>query len=257
VQHVGASSGCSGDAEGGAEYFGDAAAAASPGAGGDALSLTAAGDELCGWCRRRPRAATGLWCSKRCRQTAWRFRKLVVAEDLGDTPKRLAYADPPYPGTARRWYGDQPNYAGEVDHRALVSLLQDFDGWALSTSQAALREVLPLCPEGVRIAAWIKPNGAAPATRGPHGLWEPIIYQTARRRRPGVRDWISAKPARGGGTLPGRKPLAICAFVFRLLGASPVDQFSDLYPGTGIVGAAWREFVSLSRAPGVAVTEGR
>ena len=56
----------------------------------------------CLWCG----VAIGLgrrWCSKRCRQTAWRARRLAVTEDLCDTPKRLAYADPPFPGDGDRW----------------------------------------------------------------------------------------------------------------------------------------------------------
>jgi hypothetical protein len=35
---------------------------------------------------------------------------------------RLAYADPPYPGRAHL-YADHPDYAGEVDHRELISRL--------------------------------------------------------------------------------------------------------------------------------------
>lgn len=49
---------------------------------------------------------------------------------------RFAYADPPYPGLAARYYADQPTYAGEVDHAALVASLEasGYDGWALSTA---------------------------------------------------------------------------------------------------------------------------
>ena len=43
---------------------------------------------------------------------------------------RLAYADPPYPGQSKRYYGDQPSYAGEVDHAALIERLSGYDGWA-------------------------------------------------------------------------------------------------------------------------------
>lgn len=202
----------------------------------------------CDWCRGPRPAGAARWCSKRCRQTAWRARKIAVAEDLGDTPKQLAYADPPYPGTAKRYYQREASYAGEVDHEALVSRLQQYDGWALSTSEDALQYVLSLCPKGVRTAPWVKPIGAAPKTRGPHNTWEPIIYLPARLRRPGFRDWLSTPPARGGGTLPGRKPLPFCQFLFRLLGASHVDQLDDLFPGTGIVGHAFRQFCEVSRA---------
>lgn len=155
----------------------------------------------CGWCRSPLEVTQLKWCSKRCRQTAWRMRRISVAEDLGDTPE-------------------------------------------------ALRDVLPLCPPEARVGAWTKPNGADPRTRGPHNLWEPVIYMPARLRRPGVRNWLSAKPARGGGTLMGRKPLAFCAWLFQLLGASPTDQLDDLFPGTGIVSRAWGQFRASARAVG-------
>ena len=202
--------------------------------------------DSCNWCGDAPIPRRARWCSKACRQTAWRARRIAVAEDLGDAPKRLAYADPPYPGTARKYYQHEATYGGEVDHAELVSLLQPYDGWALSTSARALREILPLCPEGVRVAAWVKPNGASARTRGPHNLWEPVIYQPARLRRPGKRDWVSLKPARGGGTLPGRKPLGFCMWLFELLGASLVDDLDDIYPGSGIVGRAWGQYRNVA-----------
>jgi hypothetical protein len=69
---------------------------------------------------------------------------------------RFAYADPPYIGQAKRHYGDHPDYAGEVDHAELIGRLRaEFpDGWALSTSSTALREVWNLCPDA-RVAAWV------------------------------------------------------------------------------------------------------
>jgi hypothetical protein len=160
---------------------------------------------------------------------------------------RFAYADPPYPGTARRYYGDQPTYAGEVDHAALVASLVDagYDGWALSTSAKALSDVLKLCPAGARVAAWAKPHPPSPQTLGMHNCWEPVIVVGGRRRRPGVSDVLVALPARGGGELPGRKPIAFCAWLFRLLGMQPGDELTDLFPGSGIIGRAWGE---LSRA---------
>lgn len=197
----------------------------------------------CLWCRRSLEVTQAKWCSKRCRQTAWRARKIAVAEDLGDTPRRLAYADPPYPGLAKRYYGDEESYAGEVDHRLLVEQLSTFDGWALSTSARALREVLPLCPPQARVCGWGKPNGASSRTRGIHNLWEPLIVMPARLRRPGIPDWLVAKPARGGGALIGRKPIAFAMWLFQLLGAGANDSLEDLFPGTGVVGRCWGEFV--------------
>jgi hypothetical protein len=156
---------------------------------------------------------------------------------------RFAYSDPPYPGLAKRYYGKESTYAGEVDHAALIASLEasGYDGWALSTSEDALRSVLPLCPAGVRLCPWVKPIGPAPATYGPHNTWEPLLVVGGRKLRPGFRDWISAQPARGGGSLPGRKPLAFCAFLFQQLGMLPGDELVDLFPGTGIVSRAWAE----------------
>lgn len=81
---------------------------------------------------------------------------------------RLAYADPPYPGCASL-YRDHPDYAGEVDHAALLRTLQDnYDGWVLHTSSVALRAILPLVPDGARV----------------HGMGERLCgLQTQRQRR--------------------------------------------------------------------------
>lgn len=197
----------------------------------------------CRWCRRELSATAPSWqlfCGKRCRQTEWRARQVSLMEGRDGRPRRVAYADPPYPGMAYSCYGDQPNYAGEVDHEALVARLQTFDGWALSTSAKALRQVLLLCPPDADVASWVKPIGVSRKTRGPHNTWEPVIYVPARRRQPGMRDWISAMPARGGDSeLLGRKPLAFCRWLFELLGAAPGDTFVDLFPGSEAVTRAW------------------
>lgn len=140
-------------------------------------------------------------------------------------------------------YKGHPDYAGEVDHKKLIaSLLQSYDGWALSTGAYALREVLPLCPPEVRVCAWVKPIGVSGQTYGIHNAWEPLIVMPGRQLRPGKRDWLSAQPARkGGSTLIGRKPEAFCVWMFELLGMLPGDTLDDLFPGSGIVGAAWKE----------------
>lgn len=165
----------------------------------------------------------------------------------------FAYADPPYPGLARKYYRNEPSYRGEVDHRELVASLTaaGYAGWALSSSAAALRDVLPLCPAGARVGAWVKPIGVPPATYGAHSTWEPVIVVGGRKRRPGIRDWLRAQPARGGGSLPGRKPIAFCAWLFDMLGMVPGDELVDLFPGTGVVTRAWEELSSRSLATDV------
>lgn len=156
---------------------------------------------------------------------------------------RFAYADPPYPGRAARYYRHEPTFAGEVDHVALIASLQasGYDGWALSTAADALRSILPLCPPEARVCAWTKPIGASSRTLGIHNCWEPVIVVSGRRLRGGVRDHLSAQPARGGGILPGRKPIAFVAWLAALLGAAAGDELVDLFPGTGVVGRAWEE----------------
>ena len=78
---------------------------------------------------------------------------------------RLAYADPPYPGKA--WlYRDHPDYGGEVDNAELVGRLAGYDGWALSTSAAALPSVLASArPAFVSLPGIRASASPAPASR--------------------------------------------------------------------------------------------
>lgn len=162
---------------------------------------------------------------------------------------RFAYADPPYIGRAKRYYGGQESYAGEVDHAALIASLEasGYDGWALSCAVdvPSLRQVLSLCPDRARLCPWVKPGAAPPASRGLHNMWEGLIVVGGRQEPPGKCDWLRAQPARFGGDLHGRKPIAFIAFLWNVLGALPGDELDDLFPGTGIVGKAW---ANLSRA---------
>ena len=200
----------------------------------------------CEWCRSSLEVTARRdqrFCSKKCRQWAHRLRRRIDDLAAAARPMHFAYADPPYPGLARRYYGDQPTYVGEVDHAALIADLERRypQGWALSTSSKALRVVLPMCPEGARVCPWVKPIGVPGTTIGPHNTWEPLIVVRGRARRLGARDWLSAMPARHGGDLPGRKPIAFCAWMFAMLGMLPGDTLDDLFPGTGVVSRAWAE----------------
>jgi hypothetical protein len=188
----------------------------------------------------------------RCRQARHRFTRTVGragAVDYG-RPRRLAYADPPYPGKARL-YRDHPDYGGEVDHAALLARLAGYDGWALSTSAAALPAVLPRCPPGTRVAAWHR--GERPTTSWwPLNAWEPVLYHPARplvtspprtRRVDSLVHGVAPMT-----TLPGRvigaKPAAFCRWIFELLGAAPGDTFADLFPGSGALSRAWTAFTA-------------
>lgn len=147
---------------------------------------------LCRWCGAAeltdPRA---IYCSRLCRQSAFRIRRRRRRDDASrvTVPLCFAYADPPYPGKAARFYGDQPTYAGEVDHAALVASLiaGGYAGCALSTSEEALRAVLPMCPPDARVCPWVKPR--------------PRRELRGARRKPGggVGDPDAARPAERPG----------------------------------------------------------
>jgi hypothetical protein len=149
---------------------------------------------------------------------------------------RFAYADPPYPGQAKRWYGNHPDYAGEVDHAELIARLErDYpDGWALSTSAAALQDVLALCPRGVRIGIWNRPNSEPPGNRGRwHWTWEPLIVHGGRITGITIRDLLTwPKPQ---GMLAGQKPPQFTRWMWTLLGAAEDDTVDDIFPGSGAV----------------------
>jgi hypothetical protein len=247
-------------------------------AGNDASCPAVGERRICAWCHQSIPGRVrrdAVCCSKRCRQARHRFGR-GVARTAGVAPSggcdasrvaraehdpstvgrvlRLAYADPPYPGKA--WlYRGHPDYAGEVDHTALIARLRGYDGWALSTSAAALPMVLAACPPGVRVAAWHR--GERPtASRWPLNAWEPVIYHGGRaadasrldtslqtRRVDSLVHGVAAMT-----TLPGRvigtKPAAFCGWIFSLLGAQPGDTFDDLYPGSGAVSRAWHAYTT-------------
>ena len=155
---------------------------------------------------------------------------------------QIAYADPPYMRQARKHYSHDPKCA-EVDHRALISQLCEYDAWALSMSAAtySIRGIAPLMPEGSRMAAWVKPFASFKKGTNPAYTWEPVIYKTARKWSKDVdtvKDHI-VEPITMKKGLVGAKPLRFCFWLFALLGATPQDEIIDLFPGTGIVTDAW------------------
>ncbi len=185
-------------------------------------------------------------CSQSCRQARHRFEREAPVLERATAPLRLAYADPPYPGLARRYYAHHPDYGGEVDHRELLSRLQHYDGWALSTSSTALPSLIVIAHEldlDVRVASWHR--GARPGrTRGPRRAWEPVLYSGGRREV--SEQWTDdalAYHARPRLTDPqrvvGAKPAAVIYWILGLLGARPGDELDDLYPGSGGVARAW------------------
>ncbi len=164
---------------------------------------------------------------------------------------RFAYADPPYPGKAH-YYPEN----SEVDHVSLIDrLATDYpDGWALSTSSMAIRDVLAICPPEVRVCAWFK--GSRPGkTRHARVAWEPLIVFRGRERRgPGMSSPLDDGLIYQGrynafpGAMIGMKPPAFAEWMFRQLGAGRGDSLDDLFPGSGAIGVAWDLYVARGRA---------
>lgn len=206
---------------------------------------------FCAWCRKPipdGKRADAKTCSKACRQARHRFR-VAPAGTTGVAPTRsirVAYADPPYPGLARKYYGTE-----EVDHKRLVEqLVTDFpDGWGLSTSAKALQSVLDLCPDGVRVCPWVRGSRKS-VSFGPRSAWEPLIVAGGRPQRLSVAEdlddvllWGGRQPSHPDA-LVGMKPAAFCEWMFRMLGLLPGDELVDLFPGSGAVERAWELYTS-------------
>jgi len=219
---------------------------------------------VCDWCGsglegRRVDAET---CTQSCRQARHRARIPRCTLPAGETSLRLAYADPPYPGKAH-YYRADPAYAGEVDIPDLLSRLATYDGWALSTSAAALPDLLAASRDAgavIRVAVWFR-RARPHATARILNAWEPVVFAGGRKRIAGgylgdtsplearplqVLDSLVGVTPRRRPTLPenclGMKPPRFCEWVFKLLGALPGDRLDDLFPGSGIVARAWRDY---------------
>jgi hypothetical protein len=169
---------------------------------------------------------------------------------------KLAYADPPYIGQAQRHYSKE-ELCAEVDHAELIAQLMTYDGWALSLSSPTLKQILALCPDDVRVGAWVKPWASFKPGVNPGYAWEPVIFWGGRKRGrelPTLRDWVSANATLKKG-LSGAKPLKVCYWLFEMLGAVRDDEFFDLFPGTGIVSRAWENWNKRMRVHGLPLFE--
>lgn len=158
---------------------------------------------------------------------------------------RIAYADPPYIGQAKKHYSDDPR-AAEVDHKQLIEYLNTFDAWALSCSSSSLQEILSYCPARARVMAWVKPFASFKPGVGVAYAWEPVIVHGLRpraRAQQTVRDWCSSNITLQRG-VHGAKPEKFCYWLFEVLNLELEDEFFDLYPGSGAITRAldkWRK----------------
>ena len=110
---------------------------------------------------------------------------------------RFAYADPPYLGQARHYpeHLEAHKWNNPETHRYLIKrLVVEYpDGWALSCSSPSLRVLLPLCPEDVRVGAWVKPFHIYKKGVRPAYAWEPLIFRGGRNlNHPAPLPWSQA-----------------------------------------------------------------
>lgn len=172
------------------------------------------------------------------------------AEDVAgfEDGMKIAYADPPYLGEARKRYGKIHEQAADYDdietHRDLIAHLRaEFpDGWAMSLHVPSLRHILPECPDDCRVGAWVKTFVSFKPNVSPAFAWEPVIFRGGRKPwGDTVRDWTACRIAMQRG-FPGAKPEAFCMWIFRLMGLTHDDEFVDLFPGSGAVLQAWEKY---------------
>lgn len=163
---------------------------------------------------------------------------------------RFAIADPPYFGQGKKLYGHLHADAGAYDKvetwAALIERLNGYDGWVLHMTSGNLHDILPLCPRGARVMAWVKPFASFKPGVGVAYAWEPVVVNGGRRRtrkQDTVRDWCAVNIALQKG-LTGAKPRAVVWWLLEVLNVVPDDEIEDLFPGSGEVANAigvWRE----------------
>jgi hypothetical protein len=162
---------------------------------------------------------------------------------------RFAYADPPYLGWSARYYGEHHEEADDFDkpatHQALINLLSsDYDGWALSLHSPALRTILPMCPDDVRVMAWCKSFASYKPGVHPAYAWEPVIIRGPRTRRRDeltIADFHVARITLERG-LTGAKPESFVWWLLAALNVQADDEFVDVFPGSGAVGRAYERW---------------
>lgn len=165
---------------------------------------------------------------------------------------KLAYADPPYPGQAKRHYSNDPSgiKAEEVDSVVLLQhLSENYDGFALSTSEPGLILIMGELPKGylkknkIRIAPWVKMWAHFRPWVDVQYAHEYVLFRTKRAKgsRPSVRDFLICNPSKKKGT-HGAKPPEFNDWILNILGYQKEDTLDDLYPGTGGMSEAIQRF---------------
>lgn len=171
-------------------------------------------------------------------------------------PISVAYADPPYLGCCdfyQHYHPDGRCWDDPETHRLLIErLASEFpDGWALSCTSPSLRTLLPMCPDDMRIGAWVKPFHVFKKGVRPAYAWEPVLFRGGRNKghppppkggeATTPKDWVAANITLKKG-LTGVKPDEFCSWLFEVLGLRMTDTFVDLFPGSGAVTTAWHRY---------------
>jgi hypothetical protein len=182
---------------------------------------------------------------------------------------KFAYADPPYLGRGEyytAYHADAKRWDDPETHRALIDRLcaEYPDGWCFSLSEKSLQLLLPMCPVGVRVCAWITASPRYAGNNvGVRRHFEPVILFGGRDTRNRAADYIVTRPEptgepryrmvksdlRSGKTFVGRKPQAFAHWVLDLLGVAAGDTVDDLFPGSGAVGIAISERLQATPQP--------
>jgi hypothetical protein len=132
---------------------------------------------------------------------------------------RFAYCDPP---------------AGELSRELVDALTVKFpDGWALALPPRQLGWILPGCPSGCRVLAWVMLRSPADPAGGMQGQWDAVIVRGGRPhaspapRAP--RDWACSTITSGGPGVP-RRPGDFIFWVLRTLNVRSDDAVVDIFP---------------------------
>lgn len=154
---------------------------------------------------------------------------------------RIAYADPPYKGQAKKHYGSS---AEEVNFPELIKSLSEYDSWALSVHQGQLKELLPICPPRTRVGIWVKPFAVFKKNVNPTYAWEPVLFKASSRgmKKRFVHDWVACSPQMKA-LVVGQKPMDFCFWLFEILNVTPYDEFFDIFPGSGNVQHCHSQFI--------------
>ena len=181
----------------------------------------------------------------------------------GEEGMKLAYADPPYMGQAKRHYKNDPSGipAQEVDYWLLTAkLLQEYDGFALSASSTSMLRLnqmfygdnpyKPTNPD-IRIAPWCKPHCSWKPWNAVPYTYEIVYFRSVRIKGQRIpqspRDHCVCSSTRQQGT-HGAKPVAFCEWILDLIGFDETrDTIDDLYPGSGVFTKVASDYLHLTR----------